>query len=78
MLALLVVASCSGDSEPTEAPTAAPPAATAAPTPEPTDAPAATATPGVSGEAAGNNGDEVTSEDVLATVFKDWGLDMPQ
>lgn len=73
MLALLVVASCSGDSEPTEAPTAAPPAATAAPTPEPTDAPAATATPGVSGEAAGNNGDEVTSEDVLATVFKDWG-----
>ena len=70
MLIMLVVASCSGDSEPTAVPTATRQPATVAPTPEPAEA---TATPGASGEAVGENGDEITSEDILATVFEDWG-----
>ena len=70
MLVLLVAASCSGDSEPTVVPTSALPAATVAPTPEPA---AATATPDASVETAGENGDEITSDDILATVFEDWG-----
>ena len=70
LVAMLVVAGCSGDSEPTAAPTSAPPAATVAPTPEPAEA---TATSDASGTSAGNNGDEITSDDVLATVFEDWG-----
>ena len=68
MLIMFAVAGCSGDSEPTVAPTPALPDATVAPEPM-----AATATPDMSGEAAGENGDEVTREDVLATVFEDWG-----
>ena len=43
-------------------PTSALPAATVAPTPEPAEV---TATPDMSGEAAGENGDEITREDVL-------------
>lgn len=70
MLIMFVVASCSGDSEPTVVPTSALPEATVAPTPEPAEA---TATPDMSSEAAGENGDEITREDVLATVFEDWG-----
>ena len=78
MLIMFVVASCSGDGEPTVVPTSALPDATVAPTPEPAEA---TATPDVLGEvggeigddAAGENGDEITREDVLATVFEDWG-----
>ena len=69
---------CSGDSEPTGALTSDPPSATLSPTvvltPEPTDTPATSiATGDPSSDAAGSNGDEITSEDVLATVFDDWG-----
>ena len=70
IMAIFVVAGCSGNDEPTAAPTSIPPAATVAPTPEPAEA---TATPDMSSEAAGENGDEITREDVLATVFEDWG-----
>ena len=74
MLIMFVVASCSGDGEPTVVPTSTLQEATVAPTPEPAEA---TTAPDLSGEvgdeAAGENGDEITREDVLATVFEDWG-----
>ncbi len=74
LLVLLAGTSCSGDSDPTVAPTAVPQVATVAPTPEPTDASGAAKTKlDESAESAGTNGDEITSEDVLATVFEDWG-----
>lgn len=67
---ILVVASCSSEGDPTEPPTSTAPSPTIAPPPEPVEQ---VATPDASDEVAGANGDEVTSEDILATVFEDWG-----
>ena len=72
MLAVVVVVSCSGDSETTAVPTAALPEATIAPTPELVES-TSTPSPDASSESAGENGDEITNEDILATVFEDWG-----